>query len=1556
MSTHSPFILSRPTSKPKRRTGMASPLTKKRRSSPRSAEKAARPRRRLGVATVTSNHQGGKKRHQRDGVRDIASVAQCQEFQEDLDRLISWLTATIDQSEQWKAPSDNTLSIRVQLEKYLAFAMELQTRQHLKDNVILRGQDLIYQYPHLASNLQTTVDLIARQYQRLEERLDTQFRQLEEALAALETSTRSDSKGHRSFDAELIIDSIEQMSFRLQNSKRRNSPMEVSVKALNKQVDTFNTSNKLASTGASDSSCSSSPDFDVLYEELSDWLSELNMAVTDSQKGQSDQRMEQMFKGYTQELHLREVTRAKLNKKAHRIVARRPSTTAEVSTKLQAINEQWASLQARLEQPTATTCSPGDPAVFASSEEVMTVTLEVEEVIVQLKVWLTEMERKLFATESIKCPGSVEHMEKRLEAHKELQEDIAKNSEGIQVVLNMCEILQKDKHACASEKERESLQLAAFNLERRWQAIQAQAMALQCSLEEKIRTFKGNRTAVAEDIQSEAASVGDKGNNPLPSMKADLLPYQPSGAKDDSALFSLGHGINYDDILLVREAFSENDAFSISDASEVSLGDFAFDDVLPMKGEDEEVPLSVPSQTPDIMEMSDEMIDAYLKMEEDQLRLEEASINGNMLPDVAEIRGRSNSELEFWSMSPREDITMSNSVELPNVMPSLADLDQEPVLLREGANSLKASSAHSTTNYHRITLGKYSTGTVDFMSSVVKDTLESLCSDDELEDDVNEADDEDEEDVDVTLTDERCKSRIQENDNDDGQVLGNLVFTMEDLDEPIATPSPVPKPVKHLSRSLPVIHHTLQSRDIPTHDYPASYPTQPVPNTWSHPSVTIAKSPRQKKGFFPSHATCFLPNPFDEVLSSSPVKQEKFMNTSPSTELRKLRRRLSQVSNPFSEEEPRRQQKVTSPPPRDNLLEITDLSLSHMYESLDLVTELTHSLMPGARPPRDDVDIPLDFPLLEQIEDSDSDLFSDSSEEIEREELVQTWINENMPTPPEIIPLEMPPELPFNTAFSLEGGIQQIPTHDLPSLPVCNPEGVNPGQETPDLVNSLPPHPGPVIDQVQEADGFLESLPLESQASQGHCTDAESVEAPNEEVNLTEQEVVNQHGASTAISACSEALPESDSAASSNGSYSFSKSMLDSSCDFSAIKERLRKEIMDQPNQKQAYFTYLSKLAESCSDDKNLSQILGEFNHQKCYLWSIGGSPDQPKQSTDDSQDVLDTASDSWLDVASQCSDETDKLLEASSSLVEELERGARLQAKPLPENEIGSWRDVIVLWLDEQSTSTKSDDVTDSEHGITAPSDDLINSDNVRDTVIKNKGTQDSTFKPNCQRGKNITSLFSEQKLEVLKIHDDASFDATDDGIVPDSNPQEAYEESTDYGVITNGKQWSPPSELIDSGNFSADGTLDDESLLSENHVSPLTCSSDHPTWMPNAASPEDEDQARSQLISSPSAHPALILPDTKDAASGSGFPPVTSDHVSVSAHRQESSYVGRVLCLGLPICIFLFFCILFVLLLPAVIVSATGDCSLSLTDNLMLHSPSWEPLLHYVRGPPPQ
>ena len=892
----------------------------------------------------------------------------------------------------------------------------------------------------------------------------------------------------------------------------------------------------------------------------------------------------------------------------------------------------------------------------------------------------------------------------------------------------------------------------------------------------------------------------------MTSLKTNLHPYKPSGAKDDSAIYGLGQSINYDDILLVREAFSENDAFSMSDASEVSLGDFAFDDVLLMK-EEEEVVKTVPSQTPDILELSDEIIDAYLMMEEDQLRRED-EIDCDILPEVTEIRGRSNSELEFWSMSLRDDNVMTTSVELPHLMPSLEDLDldREPVLLQARDGILKSShqdvnfddSPRSPTIYHPITLGKYSTGKVDFMSSVVEDALESLCSEDDEDDDEFERDDiefygdDEDEEVDVTLTEERCQSRKlpDEVSNDDDLAAGNLVFAMEDLDESVIAPSP--QPAKHLSQSLPVTYRSMNFGEIPTHDYPASYPSQPVSNTWSHPSVTIAKSPPQKKGFFPSHTNCFLPNPFEDFRTSSPLKKERRSQTNASTEFHKLRRRLSQVSCTPNEEVIKKQQKQSSSLPQDNLLKITDMSLSHMFESLDFATELTHSLMPGTHHTRDGADSPLEFPLLENFEDSDCESFSESNDDSEREDPVQTWINNNMPTPPQIIPLEIPPELTFTPAYNLDVSIEEIPTHDLPSLPVCDHNEVHLQREVPGMLFTLACDPELGIDQAQETDGFLKSLSAEKEVNLGLCADSEQVEMADEEVTsepVQQEMMTNSH---TAVHACSNVHPVSDNVC--NGEVSGGKSRVESSRDLREIKERLRREIMEQSNKKQAYFTYVSQLAEVCADDTELGQILGEFNHQKCCLWSIGGTLDQPQQHHNGAQDNTDILNNSWMELASQCSDDTDKLLEASSCLVEELERGSCMQAKPLPEDEIGRWRDVIILWLNEQSSDPRVDDIV-TGHDVTADSDVILDADDVTaDNVIVcgSRIEKDAKAEKTCEQG-NDTFRLSEN----------------DDGIVSDSNLQDMSEDVVDcHDFISS--PWSPSSDLIDSGNFSADGILD--------------------------------------------------------------------------------------------------------------------------------------------------
>ena len=122
---------------------------------------------------------------------------------------------------------------------------------------------------------------------------------------------------------------------------------------------------------------------------------------------------------------MREVSRAKLQRKAHKLMSARPSLANEVACKLESINQCWQALQVRLnpQSPSSRstvegTASSSAKAPFDSSEEALSVVVEVEDIIVKLKAWLMEMERKLFTVDGITCQGNVENMERRLEEHK----------------------------------------------------------------------------------------------------------------------------------------------------------------------------------------------------------------------------------------------------------------------------------------------------------------------------------------------------------------------------------------------------------------------------------------------------------------------------------------------------------------------------------------------------------------------------------------------------------------------------------------------------------------------------------------------------------------------------------------------------------------------------------------------------------------------------------------------------------------------------------------------------------------------------------------------------------------------------------------------------------------------------------------------------------------------------------------------------------------------------------------------------------------------------------
>ena len=75
--------------------------------------------------------------------------------------------------------------------------MELETHQHQKDTVLLKGLDLIRQYPQLASELEATLLAIDAQFVQLGQRLEQQFLEIEDALECATAKLTKGRKGVR---------------------------------------------------------------------------------------------------------------------------------------------------------------------------------------------------------------------------------------------------------------------------------------------------------------------------------------------------------------------------------------------------------------------------------------------------------------------------------------------------------------------------------------------------------------------------------------------------------------------------------------------------------------------------------------------------------------------------------------------------------------------------------------------------------------------------------------------------------------------------------------------------------------------------------------------------------------------------------------------------------------------------------------------------------------------------------------------------------------------------------------------------------------------------------------------------------------------------------------------------------------------------------------------------------------------------------------------------------------------------------------------------------------
>ncbi|XP_030855608.1 A-kinase anchor protein 6 isoform X2 [Strongylocentrotus purpuratus] len=426
----------------------------------------------------------------------------CKVFNDELDQVTRWLKEAVEFTECWQAPSHSIPSIRVQLERHLAFSLEVQTHQNQTERVVFQGQDIIEQSPSVSSSLSPRLETMVADWNLLERSLDIQAKQIKEALAVVEATINTGLKGSCN---ELLVeetrDAIDFMRIKLRRNQGRSSPVNVSFSHSNtSNSDTTKQSAPQSSRfspscTSNNSSLSSTPEFEVLYNELSDWLNDMHLAVSDSADMRvSEHHKQHMCKGYEQELQLREVSRSKLQRKGIQLMASKPRLTDDVSIKLESLNQQWHALQQHIAPSPllarkANSSRSSATCTFGSAEQAMSMALEVEDVIGQLKAWLTQIEGRLFETDS--DTTDLNQLETRLRSIQGLKDEIDHNSQSIDVVLKLCSLLQDDDWYLSTHKrERESLQLGAINVERRWQNVKTHSEEMLVHVKEAVETTK----------------------------------------------------------------------------------------------------------------------------------------------------------------------------------------------------------------------------------------------------------------------------------------------------------------------------------------------------------------------------------------------------------------------------------------------------------------------------------------------------------------------------------------------------------------------------------------------------------------------------------------------------------------------------------------------------------------------------------------------------------------------------------------------------------------------------------------------------------------------------------------------------------------------------------------------------------------------------------------------------------------------------------------------------------------------------------------------------------
>ncbi|XP_077095023.1 A-kinase anchor protein 6 isoform X3 [Siphateles boraxobius] len=422
--------------------------------------------------------------------------AKIEGFVSKLDELICWLRDALETTDNWTPPRADIDSLKLYLETHLSFKLNVDSHSALKDSLLEEGRQLLELITSHKSGLRDMLHMISHQWQELQRQIRRQHNWMLRTLDAIKTHILSSERDEEERETHSHHGSPKQVEVRQSYREAQKDVLDqMTVKLKNQQYCSYSRSVDFTLMSKSNSLS----EFEAEYQELWDWLMDMESIVTDSHDlMMSEEQQHHLYKGNSVEMSMWLPKKTQLLGWSESLKRSGAELPADFDQRLTALRSKWDQLEKTLAEHVEPCVGQRSQRELLSPDTNRMVT-QLESRIKELKSWLRETELFIFnlnlRPDAQQCESSTQdtdHPQHDPQANKQLQHfkalcmEVRGRRKGISSVLRLCQRLLDGPEQQSSEAEHQSLQLLQVNLERRWEAIVMQVLQWQTRLKRSL--------------------------------------------------------------------------------------------------------------------------------------------------------------------------------------------------------------------------------------------------------------------------------------------------------------------------------------------------------------------------------------------------------------------------------------------------------------------------------------------------------------------------------------------------------------------------------------------------------------------------------------------------------------------------------------------------------------------------------------------------------------------------------------------------------------------------------------------------------------------------------------------------------------------------------------------------------------------------------------------------------------------------------------------------------------------------------------------------------------